>query len=209
MTAFMMISLDEPALAVAMKATFIDGDRLRLRCEEPGDIQVRLGRPVHPVLHDFRRRALPEQQIGHQRGNRDLTACIVAQVDDHLADALRLELRKGAAKLRIRRVDERAQVQVAHLLAAVVDDPGAVARGDRGDGELGFGDGGVAHRAVGVAHPQQPGRAGRIGPKGGENSIGAFGRDDHIDGLEVRGAGADGEDLGSPVHPAASAGASS
>jgi hypothetical protein len=88
----------------------------------------RLGRPEGRVAHHVRRGALAEQQVVHQLGDRDEAAAIVAEIDDHLVDALRLELRKGAAQGRIGWADEGAQVHISDLLAIIVDNPRAVAR---------------------------------------------------------------------------------
>jgi hypothetical protein len=71
--------------------------------------------------------AVAAEQVAHQVGDADGTAAIVAEIDDDLGYALRLEIGKGLAQRRIRGRDEGAQVDIANPLPAIIDDAGTIA----------------------------------------------------------------------------------
>src|SRR3546814_783041 len=91
------------------------------------------GKQLGGVLRGFGRAQLGEaehlpdiarpHQVAHQFGHAHQPAAVVAQVDDDFGHALRLELAEGIAQLVCRGIDdEGAQIEIADLLAAIVED---------------------------------------------------------------------------------------
>ncbi|PAV66622.1 hypothetical protein WR25_17986 [Diploscapter pachys] len=174
-------------------------DRVRLGLEQIGRVLRRLFRTEGHVAHHVGRRAVATQQVAHDDRSVDKATAIIAQVDDDVGNARRLELGEGAAQLVVRRGDEGAQVHVTVALAVVGDDLDAVPVGHRAEREVG-----LRHRhgprAAGVTNLEIALRTGRARPQRIAQRA-AAGIVQAADGLQIARRRADRQDFRAAIDP--------
>jgi hypothetical protein len=196
MNALITSSLAEAVAPVPMNGDLGRRDRLRLRHEEARLVELRLFGPEGREAEHVLPAAIGAEQIAHQFGDRDQAAAIIAVIDDHLRDACVPEALEGLAQGGIGGVDEGAQIDVTDAPSAFLDDPRAVAAGNRRDREIRLGDGDVSHAAR-ILDAKHAGGAGGIGAKRTRNA--ALGSHDIGGAAQIGLAGADRQDLGAAI----------
>src|SRR5690606_21789844 len=93
-------------------------NRFGLRVERNGLVLRSLRIAERYITKGFTRPTVAHQ-IAHQRSDIDQPAAVIAQVDNQLSHALRLEVGKGRAEVGLRSVDKCAQVKIADPTAAI------------------------------------------------------------------------------------------
>ena len=140
-------------------------DRLRLA--------VDIGRLVLACLAGAQHHAaryisdlLGQQKVGQKVSDRDQATAIIAEIEDDLGDTRRPELGEAVAQLLCGiRHDERAQIDVADLLVAIVQNADAIAVGNRIQRIIRLGDGGGDLSPLGGAEGNRTRDAGLGGAK--------------------------------------------
>ena len=155
-----------------------------------GLVLAALFRAIGHAHEDVGARPVAAEQIAQHLGGRDEAAAIIAQVEDDVGHALRLETGEGVAQRLLGRQDEGAQIDIADAAAAIVDHPRAIAVRYRHQVEVAFGHR-YGPRAGRVGNAQQPGRAGAIRPHRIGHGIGTARREQRRHAAHVGDAGAD------------------